>query len=364
MTRKALCIIFVFLILIGCQAQRERVRENRMTDPGSRRENPFGVLEFLHWNHPWNNHKYATRKDLEKAAALMREAGVGTVRMDFLWQDIEPQQGKFDFAKYDFIVELLRNNNITVLGILDYSVDWDSPQRKWNYPSKDHRRFIDYARKVVVRYRDKVKYWEVWNEPDSHTYWEPQDGLAGYCALLKDAYIALKEIDPECRILNGGLAGGLSSVNNLYDHGAKGYFDILNLHIFDSPLHPGALSRVKAYPKLAYKVMQRNGDGAKKIWITEIGCPGVPKGVKTNNWWMGNNPGEEEQAVWAKDVFSGLLKIERVEKIFWAFFRDTLEHWKDGTDYFGLVRWDFTKKGSYAAFKRCFESWKQSSGLE
>ena len=32
-------------------------------------QNPFGVLEFLHWNHQWNNYKYPTGGDLEKAVA-------------------------------------------------------------------------------------------------------------------------------------------------------------------------------------------------------------------------------------------------------------------------------------------------------
>ncbi|MCX5714306.1 MAG: glycosyl hydrolase [Candidatus Omnitrophica bacterium] len=118
-----------------------------------------------------------------------------------------------------------------------------------------------------------------------------------------------------------------------------------------------------AYPKLARKVMQRNGDQDKPIWITEIGCPGVPKGKEINNWWMGKNPDEEDQAAWLQEVFSDLLKINNVEKIFWAFFRDTKEHWKDGTDYFGMVRWDFSKKASYSAFRKCFESWEKGRGL-
>jgi hypothetical protein len=245
------------------------------------------------------------------------------------------------------------------LGILDYSVEWNSPQGKWNHPSSDHKAFLAYVRKVAMRYKDKVKFWEVWNEPDSRVYWEPQDGLRSYCALLKDTYQALKKVNPDCRVLNGGLANGLSSVNNLYDHGAKGSFDILNLHIFESPLHPGALSRVLAYPRLAYKVMQRNGEGDKAIWITEIGCPGVAQGVKSSNWWMGDNPDEAAQAAWVEEVFGGLLKISKVKKVFWAFLRDTKEHWKNGTDYFGLVRWDFSPKAAYAAYQKSVESWRK-----
>lgn len=316
-------------------------------------DSPFGTLEFLHWNHSWNNYKYSSKKELEKTVALMKEAGVGWVRFDFLWQDIEPEEGKFNFSKYDVIVDIVRKNNLNILGILDYSVSWASAEGKWN-STPDTKAFVNYAVKVIGHYKDKIKYWELWNEPDSGVYWSKQDGLKSYCKLLKEVYIAAKKTYPECKILNGGLANGLASVNRLYDNGAKGYFDIMNIHFFESPIHRGGIKGVTAYPKLAYKVMSRNGDGDKKIWITEIGCPGVKRGLRVKNWWMGKNPTERQQADWLNKVYTELLKDKHVDKIFWAFFRDTKNHWDNGVDYFGLIRWDFSKKPSFKAYKECF----------
>ena len=321
---------------------------------------PFGVLEFLHWNHPWNNYKYSSIKDLEKVVALMRKAHVGWVRMDFLWAEIEPQTGNFSFEKYDEIVGLLTRNNINILGILDYSADWAKSCPEWNCPPRENKLFADYAARVIGRYKNKIKYWEVWNEPDSYTYWVKQDGLKSYCALLKEVYIRAKQIDPGCKILNGGLAGGLANVNKLYDNGAKDYFDILNIHIFESPLNYNSIKRVTAYPKLAYKIMSRNGDGHKKIWVTEIGCPGVKTKVKVANWWMGRNPTERQQGQWVKEVYTQLLKNPTVEKVFWTFFRDCKGHWSNGIDYFGLVRWNFSQKPAFSAYQECFNSWKKA----
>ncbi len=312
--------------------------------------NPFGVLEFLHWNHSWNDYKYPDKKSIERSVKLMRKAGVGIVRMDFLWEEIEPRKGEFDFAKYDHIVDVVTKNKIQILGLLHYSAPWASGRGVWNCPPADNALFVRYALAVAGRYKDKVKYWEVWNEPDSGTYWSNQDGLKSYVALLKDVYTTVKKEVPGCKILNGGLAGGLSSVNKLYDNGAGAFFDILNIHIFDSPLNPSSVQRVSTYPKLAYKVMARNGDGNKKIWITEIGCPGVKKEINAQSWWMGDNPDEEQQAGWLKAVFAELTKDKAVEKIFWAFFRDC-RHWHNGTDYLGLVRWDFSEKPSYSSFQ-------------
>lgn len=321
---------------------------------------PFGALEFLQWNHPWNNFKYPDRQSLEKVVALMKEAGAGFVRMDFLWEDIEPARGEFKFERYDSIVDLLSKNNIKILGILDYSAPWASPTGGWNEPPEDNRLFIEYARKVISRYKDKVKHWEVWNEPDSSTYWVNQDGLKSYCRLLKEVYLAAKAEDPGCRILNGGLASGILSVNRLYDNGAKDYFDILNIHIFESPLNPEGIKAAKAYARLAYKIMKRSGDADKKIWVTEIGCPGVKSGLEVNNWWLGSNPDEDQQEDWVRQVFTQLIKEEGVERAFWAFFRDCDEHWENGIDYFGLVRWDYSKKPAFFAYRKCINNWKKS----
>ncbi len=330
---------------------QEKMQKNSSAALNPLSKNPFGVLEFLHWDDPWNNHKYPDIKTIKKAVKLMRMAEVGMVRMDFLWGDIEPRQGEFDFRKYDDIVEVLIKNKIAILGLLNYSTPWAAACASWNCPPADNSFFARYAVTVASRYKDKIKYWEIWNEPDSQTYWANQDGLKSYVALLKDVYAAMKKAVPDCKILNGGLANGLSSVNWLYENGAKDYFDILNIHIFDSPLNPGAIKRVSAYPKLAYKVMTRNGDGHKKIWVTEIGCPGVKNGAEVSAWWLGENPDEEEQAEWLKSVFAELSREEAVERIFWAFFRDCKNHWHNGVDYFGLVRWDFSRKPAFFSFR-------------
>jgi polysaccharide biosynthesis protein PslG len=351
-------LLVIFIIGIPLRGAYSRDMPEKKT---SSMESPFGVLEFLHWNHAWNNYQYASLEDMRKAAALMQEAGVGWVRMDFLWSDIEPQQGEFDFAKYDAIVSLLREYDINILGLLHYSTDWASGCGKWNCPPRDTSLFVNYATRVIKRYKEHVKHWEVWNEPDSSVYWASQDGLKSYCALLKEVYAAAKNADPECKILNGGLANGLGSVHHLYENGARDYFDILNIHIFQTPLYANSIHAVLAYPRLARKVMERNGDAHKELWITEIGCPGVKRGTRANNWWLGKNPTERQQAEWVKKVYNGLLKQKLAKKIFWAFFRDCRKHWDNGVDYFGLVRWDFSRKPAFKKYKECVRKWKHAS---
>jgi exo-beta-1,3-glucanase (GH17 family) len=129
-------------------------------------------------------------------------------------------------------------------------------------------------------------------------------------------------------------------------------------------LHSNSIKAVTAFARLAYKVMSRNGDAAKKIWISEIGCPGVKSGLGVKNWWMEDNPNEQQQGQWLRSVYCELLKDEHVEKIFWAFFRDAKNHWNNGVDYFGIIRYNFSRKPAFKAYRQSFENWKKSQNLK
>ena len=63
-----------------------------------------------------------------------------------------------------------------------------------------------YAMAVCEHFKGRVRYWEIWNEPDQDIYWSPQDGMTAYSELLRKVYPALKKVDPTCRVLLGGLS--------------------------------------------------------------------------------------------------------------------------------------------------------------
>ena len=49
-------VISIFLILLAIFLSVGVT----MTQAEEKKENPFGVLEFLPWNHSWNNYQYCT----------------------------------------------------------------------------------------------------------------------------------------------------------------------------------------------------------------------------------------------------------------------------------------------------------------
>ncbi len=316
---------------------------------------PFGVLDFLPWDHEWNGHHYTPEK-VEQAARLMKEAGVGFVRLDFLWDDVQPAKDRWNFEKYDRLVEVLSKNGIKILGLLNYNTAWGGDN--WN-SAPDADLFAVYAKAMVSRYKNKVKYWEVWNEPNQDIYWVPQDGMKAYTALLKKTYPLIKAEDPSAVVLLGGLSGDAAlSLNEVYAHGGRNSFDVVNFHPFENPLDPEAISKMKKTYEAVYHTMEKNQDGKKPIWLTEIGCPGIPLGKETKDWWLGANPDTSQQAAWVEKIFGEPLEWPGVKKVFWAFFRDTPDHFLTGTDYFGLLQEDFTAKPAFGAYQRLTARWK------
>ncbi len=317
---------------------------------------PFGILAFLHWRHDWNNFKYS-EDNLKKAVELLKESGVAFVRMDFLWEDIEPNKDTLFFDKYDFIVDLLTKKNIRILGILNYSASWAA--KSWNSPPYDLKDFAAYVSQVIARYKDKIKYWEIWNEPDSKDYWQPQDDMLTYTELLKKSYLEAKKIDPTCKIVLGGMTSqGYFAIKNVYKNGGKDYFDIINIHPFVDPLNPKEQKRIYALYNNLERLKVQYDDKDKKIWFTEIGCPGLDSKIESKGWWIGKSPDEKQQAQFLYSIYTDVIELPNLEKVFWAYFRDNRDHFENDVDYFGLVRWDFSKKAAFDWLVDRYIRWK------
>jgi hypothetical protein len=303
-------------------------------------DTPFGMLGFLDWNHEWNSYLYDTPEKLERAIGMIADAGASYVRQVISWDEVEKRPGEFNFDKYDDLLDRLKRHDLKILAILCYTATWTG--RPWN-SVPDTEQFLNYVEKTVARYKDRIHFWEVWNEPDHPTYWKTQDGQQAYVALLKRVYAAIKRIDPAAKVVLGSV-GAPPALRQMYQHGAKDFFDIANLHPFTTPLQAGALDKIRSSFDGIKAILEEFGDGAKPVWITELGCPGVPVTMQNPpDWWEGKSPTEEEQAGWLRQLYGAPLEWPGLEKIFWSFFQDT-KHFNDGTDFFGLIGRDFKTK--------------------
>ena len=237
----------------------------------------------------------------DKQLKLMNDAGIAWVRTDFDWSGVQKAKGdNWDFSMLDATVAKAAAADINILPILAYDVPWASPV----YENIDQ--WLEYVRRTVIRYKDQLRYWEVWNEPDGAGFWYQNPNPEQYAMVLKATYAEIKKIDPDLTVLISGFSGiPFEFIEGVYKAGCAEYFDIMAVHPYRYPNTPESSYYMDDLDKLR-KLMAKYGDEQKKVWITEIGWPTQKNQVKilTDVVYSGLKKLHPEKQQWSLAVFS------------------------------------------------------------
>lgn len=335
--------------------------------------NPYGVNTFLE--------QEVEEAKIRWSLQMIKDAGFHWIRQQFPWEDIEIH-GKGDFEdrrtqppksaweKYDRIVELAQEYGVEIIARLDNPPAWSRAQGNeigTFAPPDDLNDFGDFVYAVVSRYRGRIKYYQIWNEPNIYPEWgeQPVDPIA-YTQLLKVGYTRAKEADPEAVIISAGLApttemgpknlSDLVFLQKMYDAGAKGYFDIMSVQGYglwtgpdDRRTDPSRTNFSR--PRLIREIMVRNGDEDKPIWAGEVGWNALPEGFPGTAVY--GRVSEELQAQYTVRAY------ERAQEewpwmgviSYWFFKRADNREKDQPFYYFRLVEPDFTPHPVYWALK-------------
>ncbi|UKI29622.1 MAG: hypothetical protein L6W00_16270 [Lentisphaeria bacterium] len=124
------------------------------------------------------------------------------------------------------------------------------------------------SRRVVSRYSNDLRYWEVWNEQNIDGFWRDKADGENYTRLLRRTCEEIKKINPNLLILYGGTAGvPLDFIEKSFVAGAGQYFDIMNIH----PYHWQGTPEWMIPQLQDLKAMMKKYRLQKPIWITEVG---------------------------------------------------------------------------------------------
>ncbi|MDX1614098.1 MAG: hypothetical protein R3300_07280 [Candidatus Promineifilaceae bacterium] len=280
-------------------AARPQPQQAPAADPTPAAISPFGMNTFLE--------QEVLPEVRARSLALLSEAGFGYIRQQFPWEDIEIH-AKGDFidrrnvpegidawAKYDNIVELAAQNNLQIIARLDNPPAWSRAggnESGAHAPPDDYADYGDFVAAVVERYRGRIRYFQLWNEPNIFPEWgeQPVDPEA-FTDLLCTGYRRAKQADPEAVVLAGALSptvaldfrdlNDLVFLQRMYRAGAGDCFDVLSAQgygLWSGPTDQRLRPTVINYPhvELLRDVMVANGDAAKPIWISEAGWNTVP----------------------------------------------------------------------------------------
>jgi len=340
--------------------------------------NPLGMNVFLE-----QEVDHAKR---ELQVRMIAEAGFHWLRQEFPWEDIEIH-GKGDFAdrrhepvrsaweKYDHIVALAEQYDLELIVRLSNPPAWSRAQGNGigTYaPPDDFGDFGDFVHAVVSRYRGRIRFYQIWNEPNIYPEWGEQPvNPEEYVELLNVGSTRARAADPDVVIICGALAANIDLgprdlndfifLQRMYDAGAANYFDILAMQgygLWSGPTDRRMQPRVVNYsrPRFIRDIMVQNGDAHKPIWISEMNWNVAPEDVEPRY----GRVTLEQQARYA------VLAYQRAQKEwpwmgvinFWYFKRadDTWERNRQPEAYFRMVTPDFQPLPVYEAMKAYIHS--------
>jgi hypothetical protein len=161
--------------------------------------------------------------------AKIKEMGANWLRYNaVIWSDLEPNEGELDWQKLASLDESLKiasASGLKVILIIRSTPGW--AQNKDGYycgqiKTEKFAAFSEFMAQLATRYSPapyNVHSWELWNEPDvdfalvgggsQFGCWGDQtDAFYGgeyYAEMLKSTVPKIKAVDPEAKILSGGL---------------------------------------------------------------------------------------------------------------------------------------------------------------
>jgi hypothetical protein len=282
--------------------------------------------------------------------ARMHQAGLGTLRIGFLWNIAEGEgpEAAPNWQATDGIVTAAAENGMSLLPVVYGTPTWVAALDGHNCfpacgayaPQSDAAlaEWEQFVGELVDRYgpngsfwtmhpelpRTPLRSWQIWNEQNSGQSFAPRPDVRAYAHILEAAARAIRARDPGAEIVLGGMFGqpgsgeylGYTSYGYLHQlysvRGIKRRFDTVAIHPYSSSMAgmAGQVRRIREQMASAH-------DNAR-IWITEIG------------WASGGvihplNKGRRGQATYLERAYSYFLRHRqawRIRGVNWFSWRD------------------------------------------
>jgi hypothetical protein len=238
---------------------------------------------------------------------LMVGSGVESLRVTFDWAAAQPyaswaqlqaarpvDAGAFtnvagvptDFASFDNIVGLAAERRLTVLPVILDAPSWDAEPAQGvsvGIPAQAGP-YANCAKALVQRYGPRgtfwlanpeipkvpIRMWQVWNEPNTTTFWTQHPFAPSYVAFLRAAHDAIKAADPGAKVVLGGLPNNSwVALDTIYAiPGARHLFDVVDLHPY-TKFPQGVITILRK----VRRTMAEHGDAHKPILAGEVSWP-------------------------------------------------------------------------------------------
>ncbi|MCP4643536.1 MAG: hypothetical protein GY851_24020 [bacterium] len=297
-------------------------------------------------------------KSDEEYANLDR-LGVRLMRIDFHWHRIQKDADTWDFSRYDTYLDAAEKHNVKVLALLVF--DNNAVETNERGASREHYMapedvplYLEYIRRTVTRYKDRVYAWELWNEPDMPRFWNGP--LEEVYELIRLAGQTVREVHPEAILLGPAATSPLGAysapcIEAIHATGGLEAVDHPTMHTYisDPRGYYGEYARIQT-------VAAKYGHTGS-VWITELGDPDAGSYP-----WRGSR---DHLAVHAIKSYTIATRMG-IEALVWYCYQDSKQESLQGASsvdsegFFGLCKHGGTWKPAAHAYslfsKNCSNS--------
>jgi len=244
-----------------------------------------------------------------------------------MWVDLEPSRGDWHFDRLDKLVALAERHGVEPMLTLGVTPKWAASRPNelfvygygGNSPPRDMRDWENYVHTVATRYKGRIKYYELWNEP---TFDEIDKGRGFYAGSAKTmvelgsvAWRVIKSIDPDNKLISPGFTGEGERLDLYLSLGGKNITDVIAHHFYSEiPENlPVLVKHVRA-------VMAKHGLENRPLWNTEAG------------FWL-PIPGDSLSEKWPRDekgLASSIARIlimgaaSGIDRFYWYSWEQTM----------------------------------------
>ncbi|MDY0168353.1 MAG: hypothetical protein RBS80_17525 [Thermoguttaceae bacterium] len=296
----------------------------------------------------------------DRAYKHVGRLGVKWARCQTGWARTEKTPGEYDFAWLDDVAESLLSEGVKPWFSISYgnrlvspdAPDWSAVGWAPVFSEEAKAAWLRYTRAISKRYADRITHWEIWNEPNIRTFWQPNEPSPGdYTELVRITAEEIRRNVPGAVIIGGALAGMPTSyLQQCLEAGLGGLVDKISYH----PYRPVPEQNYETTVAEWWKLLAEHNPKLK-LWQGENGAPSIggPRsaGALSQLPWS-----EVYQAKWLLRRILLDLLVDCDMTSYFTMVDLAAYNWgrgpSDRTNYKGLLRAeDYTPKPSYFAYQ-------------
>lgn len=276
-------------------------------------------------------------EQVKRSVALLRQAGIGSVRDRMAWSKVQPDRYRTDWGIFQAVANAVEAGGMESVQVFHDSPVWTRPGvaatgARDRQPPLDESMLYSFGRSFALGLGKTVRSVEYWNEQNSDFF--PSYPFH-YASGFKAFSAGVKSVDPQIRVLIGAAAGKPGrSFQEAYKNNIGSFMDTRNQHYY------GKLAEIEDFRRGNLIALEREGGLSEAPgWLTEMG---YSLQRDTRGEWR---RAEDEQAAYLVKTYAGGFAAG-YERVFFFFWRELVE-----ADYhtWGILHDDFSPRPAYLA---------------